>query len=86
MPNFGVLAEKKIYRSQLAIHSNFLINKSKYLWERTTLPKDIKWKACRYDAFDEFNLKLFKSSSDQKDNQKRLYRYMDNRCGEKPLK
>ena len=54
MPNFGVLSEKKIYRSQLTIHLDILINKSKYLWKKTTLPRDIEWKACRYDAFDEF--------------------------------
>ena len=84
MPNFGVLSEKRIYRSQLTIHLNFLINRSKYLWKKTTLPKDIKWKACRYEAFDEFNTKLINSSSDQKDNQNRLYKYMDNKCGEKP--
>ena len=37
MPNFGVLSEKKIYRSQLTIHSDILINRSKYLWKKTTL-------------------------------------------------
>ena len=84
MPNFGVLSEKKIYRSQLTIHLDTLINKSKYLWKRTTLPKDIECKACRYDAFDEFHIKLFETSSDQKDNQNRLSKYMDNKCGEKP--
>tara|TARA_B100000242_G_scaffold152496_1_gene108924 strand:- start:804 stop:1136 length:333 start_codon:yes stop_codon:yes gene_type:complete len=84
MPNFGVLSEKKIYRSQLTIHLDNLVNRSKYLWKRTTLPKDIEWKACRYDAFDEFQIKLFETSSDQKDNQNRLFKYMDNQCGEKP--
>ena len=80
VPNFSVLSEKRIYRSQLTIHLNFLINRSKYLWEETTLPKDIKWKACRYDAFDELNIKS-NSSIDQKDI---IYKYMDNKCGENP--
>ena len=84
MPNFGVLSEKKIYRSQLTIHSEILINRSKYLWKKTTIPKDIEWKAFRYDAFDEFQIKLFETSSNQKDNQNRLFKYMDNKCGEKP--
>ena len=84
MPNFSVLSEKKIYRSQLTIHLDILINRSKYLWKKTTLPKDIEWKACRYDAFDEFQIKLFETSSNQKDNQNRLFNYMDNKCGEKP--
>ena len=67
MPNFGVLSEKKIYRSQLTIHLDFIINRSKYFLGKTTLTKETKWKACRYDAFDEFQIKLFETSTDQKD-------------------
>ncbi len=57
MPNFTLLFSGGMYRSQLLIHANFLINDARYLWKKTTQPKTMKYKECKFNEMINFNSK-----------------------------
>ena len=57
MPNFTLLFSGGMYRSQLLIHANFLYKDARYLWKKTTQPKTMKYKECRFNEMINFNSK-----------------------------
>ena len=90
MPNFTLLFSGGMYRSQLLIHANFLYKDARYLWKKTTQPKTMKYKECRFYEMRELSKK--RSSIPIKEpisNYPELFNielstYLDEKCGEPP--